>query len=69
MTTFVRVEDKTTGHQYDLPKTAVDPEAHELLNSPEFPDLTGPQARPRPPVHNEKKKTPAKAAATTSKES
>ncbi len=49
--TWVRVRDKTTGHEYDLDPGAIDPTAVERLNSPDYPDLTGALDLPRPDKH------------------
>ena len=37
---FVRVKDVSTGHEYDVPESAVDPKAHEVLKDYP-PNLTG----------------------------
>lgn len=51
MPTFVRVEDKETGAQYDVDSTAFRKEIHTRLNDREqWPDVTGDGARPRPAV-------------------
>lgn len=44
---FVRVEDKDTGHRYDVWETAVDPKAHRVLDLKGYP----PSDRPRPAKH------------------
>ncbi len=46
--TWVRVRDKTTGHEYDVAEGAINPAAHEKLNSSAYPDLTGELDLPRP---------------------
>lgn len=68
MPTFIRVRDKSTGHEYDIAASTFDETLHTKVNSPkQYPDLTGPAARPRPP----KFRTTTKAGqpATTPKES
>ncbi len=49
--TWVRVRDKTTGHEYDVRESALDPNAHEKLESKDYPDLTGELDAPRPTKH------------------
>lgn len=44
MTVFVRVRDKTTGHEYDVPEKALDSN-HQVL--PQFPRAS----EPRPAKH------------------
>lgn len=52
MPSFVRVRDKVTGHEYDLAAGAFDPDKHARVNAPkQYPDLSGPAARPRPVKH------------------
>lgn len=49
MPTFVRVQARDTGHQYDVDERAFDPEIHVKVNKPaQYPNLSGPGARPRP---------------------
>lgn len=49
MPTFIRVEDRDTGHQYDVDERAFDPELHKKVNAPSrWPDLSGDGALPRP---------------------
>lgn len=49
MPTFIRVEDRDTGHQYDVDERAFDPDLHTKVNAPaRWPNLTGDGARPRP---------------------
>lgn len=63
MTTWVRVRDRHTGHQYDVAESAFREERHVKVNaSKQWPDLSGPTARPRPAKHNVNK---AGTAATT----
>ena len=50
---FVRVKDVSTGHEYDVVDTAVDPDAHEVLTGYP-PNLTG---IPRPAKHRTTKAT------------
>lgn len=68
---FVRVRDLSTGHEFDIPEQAVDPEAYEVLTDYP-PNETG---IPRPAKHRvtkaaqpATKKATTKAAATTEKE-
>ena len=58
---FVRVKDTSTGHEYDVVESAVDPDAHEVLTKYP-PNLTG---IPRPAKHRIIKAT---APAATTKE-
>jgi hypothetical protein len=67
VTTFIRVTDNDTGHQYDIAESAFDETLHKKLDDPEYPDLSGDNARPRPPVHAAPSKTAAKSAAATTK--
>ena len=54
MTTFTRVRDRVSGHEYDLPVgTLRDPE--EPLGDPAWPDVEG---AGRPPVFAERKPAP-----------
>lgn len=49
MPTFIRVEDRETGHQYDVDARTFDPELHTKVNAPvRWPDLIGEGVRPRP---------------------
>jgi hypothetical protein len=49
MAHWVRVRDKTTGHQFDVdPSVLPHTPALELLNDERWPDLEGPGALPRP---------------------
>lgn len=49
MPTFIRVEDRGTGDQYDVDAAAFDETLHKKVNAPaQWPDLTGEGARPRP---------------------
>lgn len=44
---WVRVRDRSTGHEYDVAGSAVDPDAHVRVNAPAaYPDLH--RGRPRP---------------------
>lgn len=53
MTTWVRVRDRDTGHEYDVAESAFRPEVHVKVNKPaQYPDLSGPAARPRPAKHS-----------------
>lgn len=53
MPTWVRVKDRATGHEYDVAESAFNPDAHVKVNKPaQYPDLSGPYARPRPAKHN-----------------
>lgn len=48
-TTWIRVRDKETGHEYDVADRGYDPDLHTKVNAPkQYPDLSGPTARPRP---------------------
>jgi len=58
---FVRVKDTSTGHEYDVVDTAVDPDAQEVLTKYP-PNLTG---IPRPAKH---RITKATTPAATTKE-
>lgn len=50
--TWIRVEDKSTGHQFDLAERAFDPEVHKKVNAPaQWPDLVEETDRPRPPLY------------------
>lgn len=52
MPRFTRVRDRDTGHEYDVPPSAFDPDVHVKVNAPSrYPDLSGPGARPRPAKH------------------
>lgn len=49
MPTFIRVSDRDTGHEYDVDERSFDPASHLKVNRPaQYPDLSGPGARPRP---------------------
>lgn len=66
MPAFVRVRDKSTGHQYDVP--AGHPQlgkSLEPLKDKRWPDLSGHDARPRPPLHSIS--TPPEAKVSTTK--
>lgn len=53
MTTWVRVKDRSTGHEYDVAESAFRPEAHVRVNKPaQYPDLSGAGHRPRRAKHN-----------------
>ena len=46
---FIRVEDRSTGAQYDVDAAAFNEKLHKKVNaSAQWPDLTGEGARPRP---------------------
>lgn len=47
---WVWVVDTTTGHRFDIDKTALR-HGLEPVNDPRYPDLTGPLARPRRSKH------------------
>lgn len=49
MPTWVRVRDKSTGHEYDVAASAVREDAHEVLK--DYPENSGLTARPRPAKH------------------
>lgn len=69
MPTWVRVKDKSTGHEYDVAESALDPEVHTRLSSRKYPDVSGPYARPRPAKHNTTKAgRPANAGGHTATE-
>jgi len=66
-TTFIRVRDKATGHEYDIPAGTFDEDLHAKVNAPKaYPDLSGTTARPRPIKF---RTTKAGQPATTPKES
>lgn len=46
--TWIRVEDKSTGHRYDIDERSFDESAHKKVDLKAYPDLDGPGARPRP---------------------
>lgn len=51
MTTWIRVTDKTTGHQIDIAEQNFDGDLFTKVNAPaQWPDLTEPTDRPRPPL-------------------
>lgn len=67
MPTFIRVRDKSTGHTYDIDERSFREDKHLKINAPkQYPDLTGPGARPRPAKHRTDK---AGQPATAPKES
>ena len=46
MTDFIRVRDRESGHEYDLPETAFREDAHVKVHAPkQYPALTSPSAR------------------------
>lgn len=47
MPKWIWVRDTATGHQFDVEESALRP-GLEPMNSPNYPDLEGPGARPRP---------------------
>lgn len=47
MPKWIRVRDTSTGHEFDVTPRAL-AEGLEPLNHPDYPDLDGPGARPRP---------------------
>lgn len=47
MPTWIRVRDTSTGHEFDVEKSALRP-GLERVNKPDYPDLEGPGALPRP---------------------
>jgi hypothetical protein len=66
---FVRVKDLSTGHEFDVPEEAVDPEAYEVLT--DYPPNEA--GIPRPAKHRttkaaQPKKATTKAAADTTEE-
>jgi hypothetical protein len=70
MPDFVRVRDKSTRHQFDVP--AAHPQIGkglELINDQKrWPDLTGLHAAPRPPLHYTEKGQAATATAPKTKD-
>lgn len=67
MPAFMRVRDKSTGHEFDISPRAFDEELHTRVQATrQYPDLTGPTARPRPVKY---RTTKAGQPATTPKES
>ncbi len=56
MPTWIRVEDKSTGHQFDIAEQAFDQDAHKKVNaSKRWPDLAEDNARPRPALYRTSK--------------
>lgn len=50
MTThYVRVKNKATGHEFDIPKQSFDPDKHSKVDSKRYPETTRPR-RPKPNV-------------------
>jgi hypothetical protein len=50
MTThYIRVRNKVTRHELDLPKQSFNPDKYEKLNSSRYPETTRPR-RPKPNV-------------------
>ncbi len=66
MPTWIRVKDKDTGHTYDIAEESFDDNAHQKVNSQQWPDLTEDNERPREPLFRTDK---AGSAATPKKES
>lgn len=67
MPEFIRVKDKNTKHEYDIAPRSFREARHERLDRKTYPDLSGPNARPRPVKHY----TPpaqAKSSSASSKE-
>jgi hypothetical protein len=62
MTRFIRVKNKTTGHEFDLPVQSFDPEKYSRVAR--YPEVTRPR-RPKPNVRKGGKRT---APVTTDKE-
>ena len=55
-TRFIRVKNKTTGHEFDLPKQSFDPEVYSRVDSKRYPETTRPR-RPKPNVRKGGKRT------------
>ncbi len=56
MPTFIRVEAKDSGDQFDVADSAYDPQIHKKVNaSSRWPDLEGDTARPRPALYRTSK--------------
>lgn len=50
MTThYIRVKNKTTGHEFDLPKQNFDPEKYTRVDQKRYPETTRPR-RPKPNI-------------------
>lgn len=67
MPEFVRVRDNDTKHEYTVVASAVDPEAHTVLDEPALDETEA----PLPPKHHESKQSSNKSGqkAATEKES
>lgn len=48
MPTYIRVQDDTTGHQYDVDAQSL---RRGMTPIPGYPENSGPGAQPRPPKH------------------
>jgi hypothetical protein len=56
---WVRVRDRTNNREYDIAPVTFRPDAHELLNEAQWPDVHGFGAAPRPAVYPAETTTPA----------
>lgn len=46
---YVRVKNKATGHEFDLPKQSFDPDRYTKVDAKRYPETTRPR-RPKPNV-------------------
>lgn len=60
---FVRVRDRVTGDEYDVLETSIDPEAHEVVKSDQYPpSLQAREAKSRTDLAGKPAPKPAKEA-------